>query len=204
MRLRLLAAAAAALGWVGAFGAGDAAGQDQWRCYFGEECATGAGTGAPTGPRPPPPRSPAPGGVRVEVCPTRAPPGAYFAVSFDGRNAHGWYGAGACRVFPTGLNAVPGAYVFVVAPSGAAYAPLPAGRSTRTLPICVGRSGGPGPAGRPNGRTQVYGGLLPYASWRGDCHGRRADVSFTRIPLGGENDLARVRDAGGGAPGEGS
>jgi hypothetical protein len=200
MRLRLLAAAA--LGWTAASLADDAAGQGQWRCYFGEQCATGAGTAAPTGPQPPPPpprpRSPTPGGVRIEVCPTRMPQGAYFALSFDGRNAHGWYRAEGCRVFPTGLNAVPVVYVFAVAPSGAAYAPLPAGPSTRMLPICVGLSGRPGPAGRPNERAQVHGGLFPYANWRGDCHGRRADVSFTRVPLGGEDDLVRVREARGG------
>jgi hypothetical protein len=108
-------------------------------------------------------------------------------------------------VFPTGLAAVPAVYVFVVAPSGAGYAPLPAGRSTKTLPVCVGRPGRPGPAGRSDGRTQVYGALLPYANWRGDCYGRRAEVSFTRIPPDGEDHPVRVREvARGGAPGEGS
>jgi hypothetical protein len=151
MRLRLLAAAA--LGWAGAFGAGDAAGQGQWRCYFGEQCATGAGTAAPTGPQPPPPRPrpPTPGGIRIEVCPTRMPQGAYFALSFDGRNAHGWYRAEGCRVFPTGLNAVPVVYVFAVAPSGAAYAPLPAGPSTRGC--CRSASACPAAEARRGGRT---------------------------------------------------
>lgn len=93
-----------------------------------------------------PPQSPV-NQQALEICPKKLDESIFFAVSFDGRNAHGWYKGDICRKFAgPSLRSLSKVYIYDVAFwSGQYQADLPPALPSANISVCATLGGGSAP-----------------------------------------------------------
>lgn len=99
--------------------------------------AANSGTG--TTPKPVPAKQPPAEPAALQICPKKPSKSTFFAVSFDGKNAYGWYQGDTCKQF-TGLRlkSILKIYIYDVGFWSGQYSAdlLPAGPSVN-IPVCA-------------------------------------------------------------------